>query len=43
MRKVTAPNKIQRPSSSGTQPPQDSPRPRLGLRYGVNAEARVRP
>ena len=44
MRKITVPTKAVR-----TEPPRPSdptegtPRPRLGLKYGANAEARSRP
>ncbi len=43
MRKIVMPTKTERPVSPRPSPPQDAPRPRLGLRYGANTEARARP
>ena len=44
MRKIILPTKAERtepPRSSN--PSEGNPRPRLGLKYGANAEARARP
>ncbi len=43
MRKINVPTKIERPASARPEPAGDTPRPRLGLKYGVNAEAPARP
>jgi hypothetical protein len=42
MKKIVVPTKTDRPVQGIRPLHQDAPRPRLGLRYGTDAEERVR-
>lgn len=43
MRKITIPTKVERTQPPRDVPPNDAPRPRLGLKYGANMDSRARP
>lgn len=43
MKKIVIPTKADRPAETLPVAQPDAPRPRLGLRYGADTEARERP